>query len=158
MFYDFLPFWMMSIMFFAIISVLVSAFGYYASKNETDELKTLIKQKYRYYALIPLIFGVFVSVPYVPSFTRLGTADKLKPTDLSSIEKIADFEKEQSRQIELLKSEIENLRKDVITLRDYLVFILPIILVILVGTGTSNIAEINKKILDEERKRNILNL
>ena len=107
-----------------LIGLLITLSGFITGRGLPVKQRRLRTQKYAAVALGLLAFSFPIFKPFVSSHSRTKYLDELKAENLDSLEDIAKFDKEQTKNIERLKIEVEDLRKDLNALSDYYGFVI----------------------------------
>lgn len=94
----------------SIVGLFIIFAGFLASRNLPARQKKLKIQKFAGVALALMVFSLPLFKPIFSSHSRVEYLDELKAENLNSIEDIVKFDKEQTRNIERLKTEVTNLR------------------------------------------------
>jgi hypothetical protein len=102
-------YWMLAVV---VTAFLIAILGFITGRNLPKKLKKMHMRKHAAIWLALVAFSVPVFNPFIFSFSQTEFLDDLKAENLGSVEDLAKFEKEQSRQIELLKEEVKDLRND----------------------------------------------
>lgn len=103
----------------AIISGIILFAGFITSRNLPEPAKKVRIQKFAAIALVLMLISFPIFQPFVPSHSETKYLGELKSENLGSVDEIARFDKEQTQNIEELKREVEDLRKDIYLLNRY---------------------------------------
>lgn len=110
-----------------IITAVITVIGFIFSRNLPKKQKTLRIRKFAAVGLAFFFFCLPIFKPYISFAGRASFLEELKADNLNSIEEIAKFEKEQTRQIERLKNEAEHLREELKAVNLYYGFMIQIL-------------------------------
>ena len=95
-----------------LIAAIIMIFGHITSRNLLGKQKKNRSRKFAAIAMALMWFSFPLLSPYISSYSRTSYLDELKADNPNYIENIAKFEEEQTRNIERLKSEVQNLRDE----------------------------------------------
>lgn len=101
-------------------SMVILIVGFITSRKLPQKRKKSQIQKFACAALIPLALMLLFTKPYV-SFTPKTSFlfREQKAENLTSVEELAKYEKDQTKNIELLREDVENLRKELDEVNTY---------------------------------------
>lgn len=105
-------YWMLSL---TVGSLIITTVGLIASMNLPPVRRKIRIQKFGAVALALMMLSIPAFRPFISSYSGVRSLDELKTEHLSaaaSPEDLVKFEKEQARQIERLKEEVNSLRDD----------------------------------------------
>jgi hypothetical protein len=103
----------------AIMSAIILLAGFITSRNLPEPAKKVRIQKFAATAMILMLISYPIFQPFVSGFSETKFLSELKFENPGSIDEIAKLDKDQTHNIEVLKSEVEDLRKDVYLLNRY---------------------------------------
>lgn len=103
----------------ALISAIMLITGFITSRSLPEPTKKIRIQKFAAIALLLMLISFPIFQPYVSGFSETKFLSELKSENLGSIDEIAKLDKDQTHNIEVLKREVEDLRKDVYLLNRY---------------------------------------
>lgn len=101
------------------VGALIMLIGFIASRNLPTGQKKLRVQKFAAVALALVAFSLPIFKPFISSYSRTESLDELKAESLYSVDEIAKFDKEQTRNIERLKNEVKDLRNELDAVNTY---------------------------------------
>lgn len=108
--------WQYATMLFSAILLIA---GLILSRNLPPKKKKSRIQKFACAALIPMALIILFERPYVSFIPKTLYFREQKAENLNSFEEIAKFEKDQTRNVELLREEVEKLREEIDAVNDY---------------------------------------
>jgi cell shape-determining protein MreC len=108
--------WQYALMLFSMIILIA---GFITSRSLPPKSKKSCVQKFACAALIPMALLFLFDRPYVSFVPKTFLFREQKAENLNSFEEIAKFEKDQTRNVELLREEVEKLREELDEVNHY---------------------------------------
>lgn len=102
-----------------LVSMIILIAGFVLSRNLPPKKKKSQIQRFASAALIPMALMIFFERPYVSYIPRTFSFREQNAENLTSIEEIVKHEENQTRNIQLLKEEVERLREELNKVNDY---------------------------------------
>lgn len=103
-----------------LLSLILLITGFVISRNMLPKRKTHYIQKFAFGAFIPIALIFIFDKPRVSFISKTEFLfQEQKAEKLISLEDFAEYEKDQTRNIQLLKDEVEKLRKELDEVNDY---------------------------------------
>lgn len=102
-----------------LISLFIFITGLVTGRKMPAKVKRTYVRKFACAALIPMGLMIYFERPYVSFVPKTFLFREQRAENPASFEEIANYEKDQTRNIELLKEEVENLRKELDAVNDY---------------------------------------
>lgn len=103
----------------AVIALIFTVAGLITGRKLPENRRKVHIQKYAALGLTVMAFSIPLFKPLVSPHAGTRHLDELKIENLDSTERLAELEKEQSRQIEQLKEEVVLLRDDLYAMNLY---------------------------------------
>lgn len=117
-------------MIIVAFGVILMTIGYISSRNLPKKQKLTRNRKFACAAVIPFAFYLFFTAPYVGSSSRTDTPffkDQPIEGEFQTIKEVTSHAKDQLQNIQLLKKEVERLRRDLDAVNDHFRLILQIL-------------------------------
>jgi hypothetical protein len=98
---------------FALLALIITIVGIFTSAKLPAEQRLKHRRKFALVGAAIFFFGIPVFKPTVWTYSGVRNLDKIEVADLGSADQELKLEKEQARQIERLKEEVIELRREV---------------------------------------------